>query len=233
MSQPNTPCAYCVSSALCMPCGLNEQEIEQLDQLMIVRKTIQKGDCLFQVGTEFQAIYAVHSGFFKTDILFEDGRTQITGFQMEGDILGLDGFYSKKHSCNAIALENSKVCVIPYAHIDSVSQQVQSLQHHLNQVLSREIVQNHQVMLLLGTMRAEERLAAFLLNLSERFRHRGFSGLDFYLKMNREEIGDFLGLKLETVSRVFSRFEKENLIMVQNKHIQIKNLKALKALLLH
>ncbi len=233
MSQPNTPCAYCVSSALCMPCGLNEQEIEQLNQLMIVRKTIQKGDCLFQVGTEFQAIYAVHSGFFKTDILFEDGRTQITGFQMEGDILGLDGFYSKKHSCNAIALENSKVCVIPYAHIDSVSQQVQSLQHHLNQVLSREIVQNHQVMLLLGTMRAEERLAAFLLNLSERFRHRGFSSSEFHLRMTREEIGSFLGLKLETVSRVFSRFQDEGLIAVQQKHIKITNRPRLESVLSH
>ncbi len=155
-------------------------------------------------------------------MLLEDGREQVTGFQMAGELLGLDGISTEHHTCNAIALEDSEICVIP-VHPAGRACRVRStrLQHQFHKVMSREIVRDHGVMMLLGTMRAEERLAAFLLNLSQRFTARGFSPSEFYLRMTREEIGSYLGLKLETVSRAFSRFQEEGYIAVQQKHIRI------------
>ncbi len=233
MPQPDTlsqtACAHCSFNALCR-FSLSAEEMLHLEPLVSHQKTLKKGDFLYRAGSAFQSIYAIRAGFFKTDILLEDGRTQVTGFQMEGDILGLDGIAANLHSCNAVALENSEVCIIPYSGIERISQKIYSLQHQLNQVMSREIVEDRHTMLLLGTMRAEERLAAFLVNLSKRFSERGFSSCEFHLKMTREEIGSFLGLKLETVSRAFSRFQEEGWICVQNKHIKINNLKKLESI---
>jgi CRP-like cAMP-binding protein len=159
----------------------------------------------------------VRSGFFKTDVLIEDGRDQVTGFQMTGELLGLDGISSEIHTCNAIALEDSEVCAIPFSHLEGLSRQIHTLQHHFHKVMSREIVRDHGVMMLLGTMRAEERLAAFLLNLSQRFKARGYSPAEFNLRMSRDEIGSYLGLKLETVSRAFSHFQEEGLLAVHQR----------------
>jgi CRP/FNR family transcriptional regulator len=131
----------------------------------------------------------------------------------------------------AVALEDSEVCTIPFSHLEGLSREIQTLQHHFHKVMSREIVRDHGVMMLLGTMRAEERLAAFLLNLSQRFTARGYSPAEFYLRMTREEIGSYLGLKLETVSRAFSRFQEEGLIAVQQKHVRILNTPGLKRLM--
>ena len=169
----------------------------------------------------------------KTDGLLEDVREQVTGFQMTGEIIGLDGISTEFHTCNSIALEDSEVCVIPYAKLEELSRKVEGLQHQFHKVMSREIVRDHGVMMLLGSMRAEERLAAFLLNMSQRFTARGFSSAEFHLRMTREEIGSYLGLKLETVSRAFSRFQDEGLIAVQQKHIRILDGAGLKRLLQH
>jgi len=166
-------------------------------------------------------------------VLLEDGRDQVTGFQMAGELLGLDGISTEHHTCNAIALEDSEICAIPFNRLESLSREIHNLQHHFHKVMSREIVRDHGVMMLLGTMRAEERLAAFLLNLSQRFTARGFSHAEFYLRMTREEIGSYLGLKLETVSRAFSKFQEEGYIAVQQKHIRILNVNGLKALMNH
>ncbi|MDO8960109.1 MAG: helix-turn-helix domain-containing protein, partial [Rhodocyclaceae bacterium] len=182
-------------------------------------------------GDAFLAIYAIKTGFFKTDVLLEDGREQVTGFQMAGEILGMDGIGSEKHTCNAVALEDSEVCVIPFADLENYSREISALQHHFHKMMSREIVRDHGVMMLLGVMRAEERLAAFLLNLSQRFTARGYSPTEFNLRMTRNEIGSYLGLKLETVSRAFSRFHEEGLISVHQKHIQIRDAAGLKKLL--
>jgi CRP/FNR family transcriptional regulator len=143
----------------------------------------------------------------------------------------MDGISTEHHTCNAVALEDSEVCLIPFTELEVLSSEIHSLQHHLHKVMSREIVRDHGVMMLLGTMRAEERLAAFLLNLSQRFSARGYSHTEFHLRMTREEIGSYLGLKLETVSRAFSRFQEEGLISVQQKHVRILDLLRLKALL--
>jgi CRP/FNR family transcriptional regulator len=228
-----TACSNCNLRELCLPFGLSLDELERLDDLISTRRRIKRGDHLYRAGESFDSIYAIRSGFFKTDVLLEDGRDQVTGFQMAGELLGLDGISTEHHTCNAIALEDSEICAIPFNRLESLSREIHNLQHHFHKVMSREIVRDHGVMMLLGTMRAEERLAAFLLNLSQRFTARGFSHAEFYLRMTREEIGSYLGLKLETVSRAFSKFQEEGYIAVQQKHIRILNVSGLKALMTH
>jgi CRP/FNR family transcriptional regulator len=147
---------------------------------------------------------------------------------MAGEILGMDGIGSGDHATDLVALEDSEVCVIPYAHLEEPV-----LQRQLHKVMSRELVREHGVMMLLGTMRAEERLAAFLVNLSQRFLARGYARDDFHLRMTRDEIGSYLGLSLETVSRLFSRFHDDRLISVQQKHIRILDLPRLKSMMSH
>lgn len=224
-------CSQCNLHELCLPVGMNAEEIDRLDRLVGARRKIRKGQHLYRAGDGFEAIYAIRIGWFKTDVLLEDGREQVTGFQMTGEMLGLDGISTEAHSCNAIALEDSEVCVLPYGQLEELSREVEGLQHQFHKVMSREIVRDHGVMMLLGSMRAEERLAAFLLNLSQRFNARGFSAAEFHLRMTRDEIGSYLGLKLETVSRAFSRFQDEGLITVQQKHIRIIDLAGLRRLI--
>jgi CRP/FNR family transcriptional regulator len=226
-------CSQCNLRELCLPVGLTEADVERVDELIGVRRKIKRGQHLYRAGDEFEAIYAIRTGFFKTDVILEDGRDQVTGFQMAGEILGMDGIGTDRHTCNATALEDAEVCLIPFGELETLSREINALQHHFHKVMSREIVREHGVMMLLGTMRAEERLAAFLLNMSQRFMSRGYSASEFHLRMTREEIGSYLGLKLETVSRAFSRFQDEGLVSVQQKHIRILNLDGLRALLQH
>lgn len=224
-------CSQCNLHELCLPVGMSAEEIERLDQLVGARRKVRKGQHLYRSGDAFEAIYAIRIGWFKTDVLLEDGREQVTGFQMTGEMLGLDGISTENHSCNAVALEDSEVCVLPYTQLEDLAREVDGLQHQFHKVMSREIVRDHGVMMLLGSMRAEERLAAFLLNLSQRFNARGFSPVEFHLRMTRDEIGSYLGLKLETVSRAFSRFQDEGVIKVQQKHICILDLAGLRRLI--
>ena len=225
-------CSQCNLRELCLPLGLPDKELDRIDALVGGRRSkVRRGQHLYRAGDVFDAIYAIKTGFFKTDVLLEDGRDQVTGFQMAGEIMGIDGISTDRHACNAIALEDSEVCLIPYAQLEYVASEVRTLQHHFHKVMSREIVRDQGVMMLLGTMRAEERLAAFLLNLSQRFMARGYSATEFHLRMTREEIGSYLGLKLETVSRTFSRFQEIGIISVQQKHIRILDIAALRGLM--
>ena len=159
-----------------------------------------------------------------------DGRDQVTGFQMAGEIIGLDGIVGDRHSCDAVALEDAEVCVMPYDRIEELSREVPALQSHVHKIMSREIVREHGVMLLLGSMRAEERLAAFLLNLVQRLHARGFSQSELVLRMTREEIGSYLGLKLETVSRTFSKFADDGVVEVKQRYVRIVDTDALRAI---
>ena len=224
-------CSQCNLRELCLPFGLAEHEVDRLDELVGARRKVKRQAQLYRAGDPFEAIYAIRTGSFKTDVLLEDGREQVTGFQMTGEILGLDGISAENHSCNATALEDSEVCVIPFARLEELSREVESLQHQFHKEMRREIVRDHGVMMLLGSMRAEERLAAFLLNMSQRFMARGFSAAEFHLRMTRDEIGSYLGLKLETVSRAFSKFQDEGFVSVQQKHIRILDIDGLKQLL--
>lgn len=214
-----------------MPVGLDEAQLERLDGLVATRRSVPRGGTLFRHGEPFTSLYAIRSGFFKTCIAAEDGRDQITGFQMAGEIVGLDGIVHDRHSCDAIALEDSQVCVMPFARLGEVAREVQALQHHLHRLMSGEIVRENGVMLLLGTMSAEERVAAFLLNLAQRLQARGLSGSQLLLRMTREEIGNYLGLKLETVSRTLSRLADEGLVEVRHRHVKLLQPDRLRALL--
>ncbi len=226
-----TACSSCGLRELCLPVGLSGEELDRMDSLIYLRKSIKKGTSIYRAGERFDALYAVRAGFFKTTVLLEDGRDQVTGFYMGGELLGMDGIGSEKPTSDAVALEDSEVCVIPFGRLEELSREMHNLQHHFHKVMSREIVRDHGVMMLLGSMRAEERLAAFLVNLSQRFMARGYSSSEFYLRMTREEIGSYLGLKLETVSRVFSRFQDEGMISVQQKHVRIIDIPRLRALM--
>ena len=189
-------CSNCNLRELCMPVDLSREELDRIDDLVGARRKIKRGTTLFRNGEKFTSLYAIRTGFFKTCVAAEDGRDQVTGFQMAGEIVGLDGIVNDHHTCDAVALEDAEVCVMPFDRIEELSREVNSLQRHVHKILSREIVREHGVMLLLGSMRAEERLATFLLNLVQRLHARGFSQSELILRMTREEIGSFLGLVL-------------------------------------
>ena len=221
-------CSSCNLRELCLPMGLNPGEIDKLDSVISMRRRVKRGSALFNAGEKFTSLYAVRSGFFKTSITTADGRDQVTGFQMTGEIIGLDGIVNDVHSCDAIALEDAEVCVMPFDQVEELSREFTTLQHHVHKIMSREIVRDHSVMLLLGSMRADERLAAFLLNLAQRLHARGLSQSELVLRMTREEIGSYLGMKLETVSRTFSKFVEDDVIEVRQRYVHIKNTDALR-----
>ena len=221
-------CSNCNMRELCLPKGLSNDELDRIDDLVATRRRVKRGDALFHNGEKFTNLFAIRTGFFKTCITSEDGRGQVTGFQMAGEIVGLDGIVNDTHTCDAVALEDSDVCVMPFSRIEEISREVSSLQHHVHRIMSREIVREHGVILLLGSMRAEERLAAFLLNLVQRLHARGFSQSELILRMSREEIGSYLGMKIETVSRTFSKFVEENIVEVKQRHVRILDTNALK-----
>lgn len=220
-------CSNCNLRELCMPMQLDQHALERIDEVVATRKSVKRGATLFHSGEKFSSLFAIRTGFFKTTVATDDGRDQVTGFQMAGEIIGLDGIVNDKHSCDAVALEDAEVCVMPFDRLEELSREVNALQHHVHKIMSREIVREHGVMLLLGSMRAEERVAAFLLNLVKRLHARGFSRSELVLRMTREEIGSYLGLKLETVSRTFSRFAEDGIVEVRQRHLRILDADAL------
>src|ERR1035437_3271646 len=223
-------CSNCNLRELCMPVGLTQEELDRIDEVVGARRKVKRGATLFRNGEEFTSLYAIRTGFFKTRVASEDGRDQVTGFQMAGEVIGLDGIVNDYHTCDAVALEDAEVCAMPFDRIEEISREVNALQRHVHKIMSREIVREHAVMLLLGSMRAEERLATFLLNLIARLHARGFSQSELVLRMTREEIGSFFGLKLETISRTFSRFVEEGIVEVKQRHVHILNTTALRAI---
>lgn len=230
-ARPNLACSSCNLAGLCLPVDLSADEMRKLDELSHSKRSFARGEYLYRCGDKFQSLYAIHSGSFKTQVLHEDGHEQVTGFQMTGEIIGMDAISSDKHTCDAVAMENSEVCELPFSKLETLSREIPSLQRHLHRIMSREIVRDQGIMLLLGSMRAEQRLAAFLLNLSQRFAARGLSPTRFQLRMSRQEIGRYLGLQLETVSRAFSHFQDEGLISVRVRSIEILDLRRLQACL--
>lgn len=229
VSNLKVACANCNLRELCLPVGLTITDLDRVEELVAARRRVKRGEALFRIGDRFESLHAVRLGFLKSTVLTDDGREQVTGFHMGGEIVGLDGISTGNHACDMVALEDTEVCVIPYRRIDDIATQVPAMRGHFHRVMSREIVREHGVMLLLGTMLAEERMATFLLNLSQRFQARGYSTSEFVLRMTRAEIGSFLGLKLETVSRVLSKFAKDGLIAVDQKRVRIIDAKGLRA----
>ncbi|SDG09969.1 fumarate/nitrate reduction transcriptional regulator Fnr [Paraburkholderia phenazinium] len=220
-------CTNCSMRSICMPQGLTAAELERMEALICPSRTIKQGESLYRANDSFQSIYAVRAGSFKTQVMHRDGREQVTGFHLAGDSLGLDGICSGYHRCDAVALEDSKVCMIPFHLLEAMCRDVKAVQQHVHRMMGSEIVRESTQMMLLGTMTAEQRVAAFLLNLSERLKLRGYSPAEFHLRMTREEIGSYLGMKLETVSRMLSKFQRDGLVDTRGKNIRILDLEGL------
>jgi CRP/FNR family transcriptional regulator len=224
-------CAKCNFRGTCLPGSVPAEDLERVENIVYARRRLKRGERLFNAGDNFRCVYAIRSGFFKTSLVDSDGREQVTGFFMGGEFLGMDGLDGGRYVNCAVALEDSDVCVMPYPLIEEMAREVPSLQRRLHSVLAGEIVRGHGVMLLLGSMGAQERLAAFLINLSKRFVRRGYSGSDFVLRMTRDEIGSYLGLALETVSRVLAAFHKDGLVDVRQKEVSIVDIQGLERML--
>lgn len=224
-------CSNCNVRDICMPVGASPDLLKKLDELVYVRRRLKSGTILYHTGSHFHALFAVKSGFVKTENLHDDGRVQISGFYMAGEIFGFDGIATDEHMCTSVALEDSEICIIPLDRIEHIGHELEQLQHHFYKLMSREIVRDHTIMMLLGSMHGEERLAAFMLNLSQRFQLRGYSPYNLVLRMKREEIGSYLGMKVETVSRIFSKFQEQGLLEVHQKNIRILNIEGLRKLI--
>lgn len=221
LSQLKVACRDCSLFQLCLPVGIGPGDLDLLDRIIKRRRPIKRGEHLFQVDSPFQAIYAVRSGSIKTYVPTANGNEQITGFHLPGELLGLDAISTGHHPCAAKALETTSLCEIPFDKLEELSEQIPSLQHQLLRIMSKEILHDHNLLTLLGKKSAEERLAALLVSLSDRYQQRGFSPLEFNLSMSRNDIGNYLGMAVETVSRVFTRFQEEGLLKVERKHVHI------------
>ena len=226
--EPKAACARCRPRGLCLPRGLKQADLQRLETLVAAPRPVHRGESLFRTGDAFGALYAVRTGTFKTRLSTADGREQITGFQMAGELLGLDGIGNGQHHCDAVALEDSQVCVIPYGRLQALACDLPDLQRQLLERMSREIVHDHAMQLLLGSLHAEERLAAFLLDLTQQLAERGYSPTSLMLRMTRQEIGNCLGLTLETVSRCFSKLQHEGVLRVRQRQIEVLDLAALR-----
>ena len=224
-------CEECRLQPSCLSGGIAAEYLKRMEDLVDTRRRVKRSEHLFRAGDEFKNIYAIRSGFFKTSLVDVEGREQVTGFFMGGELLGMDGLSRGRCESSAIALEDSDVCAMPYILIEKIGREVPMLQRRLQSLLAREINRDHGIMLLLGSMGGEARLAAFLLNLSRRFSLRGYSGSDFILRMTRQEIGSYLGLKLETVSRLFTAFHKRGLLEVRHKQVRIVDVDGLSRVL--
>ena len=223
-----TNCSNCHLREICLPCGMSNSDVERLDGLLFGRRRILAGQSLYREGDKFQFIYAVRAGTLKSSLMLADGREQVSGFHIAGELVGLDGAAHGQHASATVALEDTDICAIPYTHLTDMAVSNSSMQHVISRLMSREIMREHSLMMLLGSMNAEERLAAFLLNLSQRYAARGYSEREFHLRMSRAEIGSYLGMKLETVSRTFSAFQAQRLLEVDKRHIRIIDIDGLK-----
>jgi len=217
-------------SEICLPIGMQHGDVAKLDELVKERIRVPKGSALFRLGDKTEAVYGIRSGSLKTQLEDSSGQIQITGFLLPGEIIGMDGLLDNTHVSHAIALEDSEVCVIRIDELDQLSHHLPVLQYQLRRLMSKEISRSHHLVMALGALRSEQRLAAFLINLSQRLATLGYSSTEFILRMSREEIGNYLGLTLETVSRLFSRFARDGLIRVHQREVHILDMPGLQVL---
>ena len=216
-------CSSCAIRKLCLPVTLAESEVEHLESIIKKGSTLKKGTYLFRDGDEFQHIYAIRSGSFINSTISDEGDEQITGFFLPGEIIGMDSIHSGVHPTSAKTLETSSVCAIPFNRLKDLARDIPTLQSQLFKIMSNEIHDEHNLMLLLGKKSAEERLASFMVNLSQRFKVRGLSETSFRLPMTRSQIGNYLGLAVETVSRLLSKYHQQQILSVQDKEIKVLN----------
>lgn len=223
-------CAGCSMHQLCLPMGLDDVDIVRLDQVIGRRRRVLRDERLYQMDEPFKNLYAIRFGHFKTSQVNPSGEQQITGFQMGGELLGMDAISADRHHCDAVALEDSEVCEIPFSRLEELFGHIPTLLRHFHRIMSQEITREQNVMLLLGNMRAEQRFAVFLVNLSARYAARGYSPTSFQLRMSREDIGNYLGLTIESISRLLARFKKQGWLKVERREVVLLDPVALKAI---
>ncbi len=228
LSQIKVACNECTLRSLCLPLGLDKEGIDQLDKLIKRPKPIQRDQFLYRTGDLFRSIFVVRAGSVKTYTISQTGEQQITGFHLPGELIGLDGVGTDSHCCDAQALETTSICQLPFSQLEELSLSVPGLQRQLHRLMSKEFVSEQHLLLQLGKMNAEQRLASFLVNLSIRSAQRGFSATEFNLSMTRTNIGNYLGLAVETVSRQFTQFQEKSLIEAVRRYIHILDLVELK-----
>ena len=221
-------CGNCRLNSICLPLALESDDIEQLDNIIQRSKPLQKNQHLYREGDEFQSVYAVRSGTLKAYKTTDDGREQVTGFYFPGEILGMDGISNNTHASSAKSLETAAICEIPFSSLEKLSAIMPSLQRHFFQLMSREITEDQQLITLLSKNSADERVASLMLSISTRNARRKLSATQFRLPMSRIDIGNYLGLTVETVSRVFTRMQKLGVLEVSNKEIEISDIQGLR-----
>ncbi|ASP47177.1 fumarate/nitrate reduction transcriptional regulator Fnr [Cognaticolwellia beringensis] len=227
VDQQHIHCQNCSISELCLPFSLNDHELETLDNIIDRKLPIQKGEQIFNDGQPMKALYAIRSGTFKTYTINKQGEEQITGFHLAGDLLGFDAIANAEHPSFAKALETSMVCEIPYNTLDNLSNSMPKLKKQILRMMSTEIREDHEMLTLLNRKNAEQRLATFISTLSIRYHARGLSASEFRLSMTRSDIGNYIGLTVETISRLLNRFHKNGLITVDGKLITILDINKL------
>lgn len=225
--KPSSSCRDCAIRSGCAMQSERPAKREHLAALELSHQRVKKGETLFRAGDRFTSLYVVHSGSFKKSMVLADGREQITGFYFPGDAMALSAMHGGAHACDAIALEDSTACVVPASLLEALSERVQSISRHWHRMLSAAIVRSSEALAMLGSTTAEQRIAAFLLDLSDRWSARGYSAAEFVLKMTRSEIGCYLGLKTETVSRVLQSLHRRGILDVHASEIHILDLPSL------
>jgi CRP/FNR family transcriptional regulator len=223
-------CENCSLRALCLPMGLAPEDVDRLNNIIKRSRLLLWGDHLFHKGERFRSLYVIKTGSVKTYVRDADGDTQILGFHLPGEMIGLDAIEKNAHACSAKALDRSTICEIPYGRLEKLSVSLPSLQHQMYRLLSKEIAHDNEMLLLLTNKNADERLAAFLINISSRLRRRGLCAADFYLSMPRHDIANYLGLSAETVSRGFTHLRNKGLLDVERKHVQLLDIPALEVM---
>ena len=229
-SKIKATCSTCNLHELCLPHGLNEKDMEKLDHVVKGSRPVDKGKHIFRADDSFLSIYAVRSGSVKVYILNETGEEQIIGFYFPGEIFGFDAIEHHKHNCTAVALETTTYCSIPYDKIHEICIEIPDLQNQMFRLMSRELSNENKLLLTINKRNAEERIATFLVSLSSRFRNLGYSAKEYNLPMSRQEIGNYLGLTIETVSRLFTKFQRNGLVKINRKSIRLEDLPALHAI---
>ena len=223
LKKAQSVCEQCGIYRLCLPMGLSIPDLDQLDQIIKSNRPLKKGEHVYQAGEPFTSIYALRSGSIKSYYLNEQGEEHVLGIKMPGDLLGLSGINGNQYQNSAQVLETSNVCEIPFSQLETLGREIPGLSHHLLEIMSKEIQDEQHKSAMCSTMTAEARLASLIQTISQRFHARGFSATEFHLSMSRNDIANMLGLAVETVSRLFTHFQEQEILKVDRKHIQIIN----------
>lgn len=223
-------CGQCNLNELCFPHGMLQEDMSKLDSVVEQRKPLHKNDHLYHESDPSHEIYAVRSGSIKTVVESPNGDEQIVGFHLPGELLGFDGFMDETHKCSAIALETTSVCVMPMSKLESLCMSLPALQQQMKRIMGKEVTEEHKMLLMLGKMSAEEKIATFLLSISRRMEERHWKATEFMLSMPRQDIANYLGLAVETVSRLFAHYQEEGVIQVDRRRISILDIECLKVI---